>query len=225
MKSAAPALAALALVALAGGCAPRTGAVEGRLRYEGPERDRRVRVTRDQEVCAPAGTLLEEGSLRVDAEGGLSGAVVWARRAAPAAPSEHRLTNVGCLFEPRVLVAQVGDRLAVESRDAVLHSTRIQREGRTLFNLTLPEPGARLVKPLEEPGLLQVGCDAHAWMRAWIRVLPEGAGAVTDAEGRFRIEGLPPGEQELEIWHERLGTQVLRVTVPAGGAASVEPTW
>ena len=43
--------------------------------------------------------------------------------------------------------------------------------------------------------------------------------AVSDAKGRFRIEGLPPGEYELTAWHEELGEQQATITVNDDGAA------
>jgi hypothetical protein len=46
--------------------------------------------------------------------------------------------------------------------------------------------------------------------------------AVTDAEGKFSIKGLPPGEYELEFRHETLGSQTAKVKVEAGKAATVE---
>jgi hypothetical protein len=44
--------------------------------------------------------------------------------------------------------------------------------------------------------------------------------AVTDADGRFRIEGLPPGDYELTAWHEVYGET--RIGVSIAGADRTE---
>ncbi len=211
--------------AYVGGPVDGAGRIEGRITSAGPELDRRVVVGRDPDACGPLGSELWEGSLLTSATGGLANAVVRVegiRRGKPVEPTERSLVNVRCLFEPRILVATVGDRLAVGSRDPALHSTRVRLDGRSLFNLTLPEPGSRIVKPLKEPGLLQVGCDAHDWMRAWVWVASSPYLALTGPDGEFLIEGLPPGSHELLVWHERLGERRLSVTLPPGGSQRVD---
>ena len=47
----------------------------------------------------------------------------------------------------------------------------------------------------------------------------------TDENGRFTIEGLPPGEYTPEAWHEKLGDQRAVITVNASGSAEVSFTF
>ncbi len=61
-------------------------------------------------------------------------------------------------------------------------------------------------------------CDVHGWMNAYVNVVPHPFFAVTKDDGSFEIKGLPAGSYTLELWHERLGTQTLPVTVDARGA-------
>lgn len=46
--------------------------------------------------------------------------------------------------------------------------------------------------------------------------------AVTGQHGRFVIEQLPPGEYEMETWHEKLGTKNQRILVRENTQSSVE---
>ena len=52
---------------------------------------------------------------------------------------------------------------------------------------------------------LQVKCDIHSWMVSYHLVLDHPFMAVTDANGEFRIDGLPAGQYDFRIWHETGG--------------------
>jgi hypothetical protein len=61
-------------------------------------------------------------------------------------------------------------------------------------------------------------------MKAYIRVDSHPFHGVTDARGRFVIENVPVGSYQLDVWHERLGSQSLTVGTRSarrgrGGAA------
>ena len=42
----------------------------------------------------------------------------------------------------------------------------------------------------------------HPWERAWIYVSPHPYIAITDANGAFKIDAIPPGRYVLRVWHE-----------------------
>jgi hypothetical protein len=58
-------------------------------------------------------------------------------------------------------------------------------------------------------------------MRAYLGVLPHPFFAVTGADGRFSLRGVPAGEYVLAAWHERFGTREARVTLGAGETTEV----
>lgn len=60
-------------------------------------------------------------------------------------------------------------------------------------------------------------CDIHPWARAWVGVLDHPFFAVTGADGRYGIRGLPPGRYTLEVWHEKYVTERAEVEVAPGG--------
>ena len=45
--------------------------------------------------------------------------------------------------------------------------------------------------------------------------------AVTDASGAFKIADLPPGDYEVEVWHEKLGKKTEKVSIKAKEDAKV----
>ena len=62
-------------------------------------------------------------------------------------------------------------------------------------------------------------------MLAYIGVFDHPFFSVTNADGTFSLEGLPPGTYEITAWHERLGTQTASITVGDSDAASQDFTF
>ncbi|MFQ5839507.1 MAG: carboxypeptidase regulatory-like domain-containing protein [Candidatus Methylomirabilales bacterium] len=165
--------------------------------------------------------------LKLSADGGVLGAVVIltgppARRH-PAADPVALLDNRGCQFLPRVQVAPVGSRLIVRNSDPILHTAHARLpDGGTLFHVALPHFRDRTEAVLAKPGLVRIVCDVgHTWMGAYILVTDNPLVVVTDREGHFRIDGVPPGSYALQVWHETLGTRQRAVSVPSGGEVTV----
>ena len=61
-------------------------------------------------------------------------------------------------------------------------------------------------------------------MNAFILVFSHPFFAVTDAEGRYRIDNVPPGTYTLVAWNEGVTSESRPVTVPDGGAAEADFT-
>lgn len=218
----APLLAALALaltlaLTLAAPAA-RAGDVVGTLRYRGsPPALPAAEVTKDGATC---GTAQPDESLAVK-EGRLARAVVEVVGAPRPAPVRATLGQERCRFVPHVQAVPAGSTLTVTNGDPILHSVRGWAGRRTRFDLALAARGDRAEAPLERPGVLQVRCDVHAWMTAWI-VVTDGPAAVSGEDGGFAVRGVPAGAYDVRVWHERLGERTVRVEVPAQGAVRVD---
>ena len=52
---------------------------------------------------------------------------------------------------------------------------------------------------------MPINCVIHPWMRGYLLLRDNPYMAKSDADGRFRIENLPVGEHEFQLWHERAG--------------------
>ena len=198
------------------------GTLAGRVTVDAVPEKVMVAVDTDQAVC---GNEIEDQATLVDPTGGVANAVVLvpglAWREDPPAPS---IDNAGCFFVPRVQVARTRSQLAITSADDTLHSTHAYDDRqRTLFNIALPFPGLNVMRPLRRPGVVRIECDSHGWMRGWIYVTNDVA-AVTAADGRFEIAGVPPGTYELAVWHERYEGDPRTVTVTAGGVTEADFT-
>jgi plastocyanin len=175
--------------------------------------------TTDPEVCGDGQTLED---LLLSRDRGIQNVIVSVRDA-PAVAAEAEtliLDNVECRFEPHAAVITAGSTIEARNSDAVLHTTHLY--GPREMNFSLPVQGMTSSRTLNEPGIYAVKCDVHGWMQAYIRVDDHPFHAVTDTDGRFRIEGLPAGSYTLELWHERLGPLEREVELTVSAPSSIE---
>jgi len=220
-----PARPAFRLDEVPGDAPAATGALEGVVRLAGDSLPRSTRVsnTTDPGVCDEDQSLED---LLVSARGrGVANVIVAltdvsAGGIPPHAPRGLTLDNVDCRFRPHASVAVVGDTIVAVNRDALLHTVHLY--GAAAANLSLPRAGIRRAVVADRPGMVIVKCDVHGWMQAFVRVDPQPYHAVSDAEGAFRIEGIPEGEHAVELWHERLGTVTRVVRIVAGQTTTLD---
>jgi hypothetical protein len=127
---------------------------------------------------------------------------------------------------PAVAAARAGSSLEVRNDDPLVHNVRAMDGGKAVFNVAMPLEGMTLKRPLPEaPGLVEVRCDLHPWMRTVVRTFGHPYFTTTDAEGHFRLE-VPEGTHTLVLWHPRLPEATLQaVTVKAGETVRVEHAW
>lgn len=140
-------------------------------------------------------------------------------RGAAAPPRERAVVHqIDCMYRPPVIGVVMGEDLQIDNDDPTLHNVHTYRGAETVYNEAQPKGGEPIVHRMEEPGILELRCDIHPWMRAHVVVTEHPFFAVTGEDGRFAIEGAPAGRYVLEAWHPRLGTQKKAVTVVEAGA-------
>ena len=138
----------------------------------------------------------------------------------PTEPVE--LDQRGCRYMPRVFGIRAGQPLAVINDDDTLHNVHALPKTNREFNRSMPLKGERRTFTFTTPEVMvRFKCDVHGWMTAYVGVMPHPFFAVTKADGRFDIDGLPPGSYTIEAWHERFGTRTQQVTLGPGQKASV----
>ena len=67
-------------------------------------------------------------------------------------------------------------------------------------------------------------CDIHSHMSAFILVFSHPFFAMTDAEGRYRIENVPPGTYGVIAWNEGTSSDARPITVSDGGVTELDFT-
>lgn len=69
--------------------------------------------------------------------------------------------------------------------------------------------------------MINVQCDVHEWMNAYLVPVAHPYFVVTDAGGAFEIDQVPPGTYALRAWHEMLGNTEKTVVVGTEVTATV----
>lgn len=158
-------------------------------------------------MFVPEAGDLEAHTTIVDARTrGLKNAVVWVEGAPPGIPVTSLPTVVldqkDWTFLPHVLAVRAGQTVRFVNSDIANHNVHSLTSGNT-FNLGFVS-GTDITHRFRKPTgtrPVRLDCDIHHWMRAWVYVFRQDAFAVTDAQGRFRIEGVPSGRQRLRVHH------------------------
>jgi len=128
------------------------------------------------------------------------------------------LDQKGCQYSPHVLAVRAGQKIRVLNPDETAHNVHfLPKENREKNMAMAPQHKEKPVTLRKAEAVFTINCDVHSWMKAYCAVFDHPFYSVTGKDGRFKIEGLDPGEYEIEVWHEVLGVQRRKVTVPAAG--------
>jgi plastocyanin len=125
------------------------------------------------------------------------------------------------LFLPHVLPVVVNSTVAFPNHDTVQHNIYSPSPTAKAFNLGMYPPGETKHVTFDRVGVVPLLCNVHSEMAAFVIVLPHPFFAVTDKQGRFAIDHVPPGSYRLAFWHEKLRPQTLSVVVTTGETAQV----
>jgi plastocyanin len=196
--------------------------ITGTIKYDGPQINAEFPVTdQARKFCGPT----TSAHVSVD-PGRVSNVVVFLEGAGPVEMNGQpiELRNVNCAFEPALQVAEAGARLTLVNHDPMLHVVQMYRSGLRvgeyqLFRGNVSRTDRDL---LGGPGLIEVQCRWHTWMRSTIWVFDHPYYAVTNEDGTFTLPFVMPGSYRLSIWHAQLGMQSRDITVVANQVLPVE---
>lgn len=211
---------------------------------------------KDRDFFRPSGELLFYEDVVIDPKTrGIANAVVWLRpdsndrRAKFPSEKIHptvtqqtdRVINADRNgFQPRVMAARIGDRLAFNNTTPIPFNVNYQRISSTEngiemgdFNIVLPSTKTHYTKPL--PLLLspdQYMDNIHPWIKGYVWAFDHPYFAITDEHGNFSIKDAPEGSWRLVVWHEKTGYKGgpqgrlgQRITITNGekGTQNLEP--
>ena len=178
-------------------------------------------------------------------QGGLKDAIVLLEGVEAGKPFEVSVPLIearDCMFQPFMTVVRNGHAVEVINMDPVMHDiqgyeTSLEAGARVLFNTPLVmnhqhrrgdlhalhnhAPGKSLVGPIylnKGRRTFYMQCGFHAYMESWAMAVNNPYYALTDAEGKFKIDQIPPGTYQLVVWHPQTGPGTTKsVVVKADG--------
>ncbi|GAB5498882.1 MAG: hypothetical protein PsegKO_11930 [Pseudohongiellaceae bacterium] len=120
-------------------------------------------------------------------------------------PKEASVDQVDKEFIPRVTYIVAGSEVRFPNSDDILHHVYSFSPART-FNIPLygRDENINYSEPFPNAGVVEIGCNIHDWMLAYIYVGETSLMAMTDAGGSAVLRDLPAGEFQLKIWHSQL---------------------
>jgi plastocyanin len=136
------------------------------------------------------------------------------------------LDQKGCKYIPHVVAIMSGQTLRVINSDRAQHNVHPSAQKNDSWNESQAPGGPAIERAFENPEImLPVKCNQHPWMKMFVNVSEHPFHAVSDANGKFEIKGLPAGEYTLAAVHEKLGEQTTKITVTAKQETPTEFTF
>jgi plastocyanin len=182
-----------------------------------------LKVDKDQATCGHDDIPSE--ALIVSGDGALENAVVSITNISKgkkfAGGTASSIDQKGCIFSPHVAIIPPGSTIDLLNSDDVMHNLHSWSMKNTAFNEGVAGHG-KLPKTFEFPETIKMTCDVHKWMTAWLVVQANPYYALTGADGKFKLEGVPAGTYTVQAWQESLGKTTQEVTVSAGGEAKAD---
>ena len=195
----------------------QVGTISGRALFKGePPPPKELRVTFNKKTC---GHTYQSESLLVSEKGGIQNVVVSLLRIPTGLPVEAsdkpiQIDQQKCIFIPHVLLVPAGVEFEVLNSDPVLHNFHtIGKQNKEINIMQTKTKRRRLPLTFPEPDTIEVVCDVHSWMKAWIIVTDHPYYALTDADGQFRLDNVPAGSYRIKAWHEELGKHPVQEVV------------
>jgi plastocyanin len=139
----------------------------------------------------------------------------------PPAPMRARMSQQNETFVPHLLAVTTGSTVDFPNDDRTYHNVFSLSKTKR-FDLGRYAAGRSKAVTFDKPGIIRVFCDIHSRMNAFILVFAHQFFAVTDEQGRYRIDKVPPGTYQVTAWYEGTAEESRQVTIPPGGAAELD---
>ncbi len=205
------------------------GTVTGKISFTGAKPSvAKIKMNADPKcVKMHNGKDVESDAVVVNANGTLKNVFIYVKSGLsgkfPVPSSSVTFDQQGCTYHPHVLGMMVGQKLEIKNSDPTLHNVHSLAKNTKGFNVAQPKQGMKMTQTFDKSEVMvKVKCEVHNWMNAWIGVLDHPFFAVSDDNGTFTIKNLPAGDYELEAWHEKYGTQTMKVKVGASDSKTAD---
>jgi len=126
-------------------------------------------------------------------------------------------------FIPALLAIQVGTKVEFPNFDDTYHSVFSYSPAKR-FDLGRYRPDEKPVpsQVFDQAGLVTLRCDIHEHMRGLILVVNTPFFAITDPDGRFKLNGLPSGHYVAKAWIDSKTTREHEIDLKAGNTSHLD---
>jgi plastocyanin len=210
---------------------PATAAsVHGKISFHGTKPPRKVIAMDADANCVKAneGKTVYQETVVTGKDGALLNAFIYVKTGLEGKnfepPKEPvKMAQHGCMFTPRAIGVQAGQPLAVANADPVSHNFHAMPSNNRDWDQQQSPGAADMEHRFPRPEIMiPVKCNVHAWMRAYIGVMPHPYFDVTGADGAWSIPNLPPGDYTVAVWHETLGERTAPLHLGPGGKETLD---
>jgi plastocyanin len=136
-------------------------------------------------------------------------------------PMRGRMNQTDETFVPHLLALTIGSTVDFPNDDNTYHNVFSLSKPKK-FDLGRYATGRSKSVTFDRPGIVRVFCEIHSHMNAFILVFAHRFFAVTDQNGRYRIDQIPPGTYRVTAWYEGIALETERVTIPAGATVDLD---
>jgi plastocyanin len=133
------------------------------------------------------------------------------------------LDQRGERFVPHVLAITTGTIVDFPNSDRIYHNVFSLSKTRQ-FDLGRYAAGHSKPVRFDRAGVVRVFCEIHSHMNAFILVFSHPFYSLTDNDGRYRIDNVPPGAYNVIAWNEGVSSEARPVVVPDGGVGELDFT-
>lgn len=123
-------------------------------------------------------------------------------------------------FVPHVQAVVRGTTVSIINHDNTFHNV-FSLSPVKKFNIGRRPAGESVPITFDETGVVQVFCDIHSQMTAYILVLDNSYFVKPDHDGNFVLKDVPAGAYTIRAWHERLPVASKKVTVRPGSTIDI----
>jgi plastocyanin len=127
---------------------------------------------------------------------------------------QHHMT-----FIPKVTTIPVGSTVEFTNHDKIYHNVFSKSAAKT-FNIGTYAAGKPKDVVFDKPGVVDILCNVHPEMAAFVVVTENNAATVSDKSGAFTITDVPAGTYEVGVWHGKLKQEGSVTVTVADGAVS-----
>ncbi|NTU57834.1 MAG: hypothetical protein HGB00_02780 [Chlorobiaceae bacterium] len=137
-------------------------------------------------------------------------------------PKQAKMDQKNLAFVPHVIVVPTGSSVSFSNSDKVNHDITSADACKKL-DIDDFHPSMTRVVTFEKACEVNLLCDLHPEMSAYVVVVESNYFAVTGADGKFTIDSVPPGTYDVSVWSEKLKqAKAVSVTVKSGQTSRIE---